>query len=241
MIRSVSVLRGRLRGLQIIVPVLRDQKLSLESKLREYKSDVQEIERQLSEMKDERKRILETKEATQKEVEYLRNRINTKIPSEEEVRALRERNVQKEEEVRDFEKSFDHLTTSSTALRENLESVERETRIRRKELIGALRTLKTEQERVCDHLTSELSFAIDREEKMMRLRNLERELFSLRDQQQQSAGLSTISEHTPLMNEDDIEVRQSALSDLHRKTQQALEILTGLIHRLEILEKQNVY
>lgn len=235
--RSVSGLRGRLRGLEFIISVFKNEQRLLENKVEMNGSCMHDLEKELSTLTSNRIELLSAEEKLLEELDFLRMRVSTKYPSSHQLDDMMKQNGIMEREAVDLGKSYHTLNESVEELRISLKCTQESLRYTTKELIKALSTLLAQQNNVCEYLATELSFTIEREEKLMRLRGLEREHMTLQAGSASSTTLSTISELTPLMDSEDIDARQAALSELHRRAKQAGEVHSALTSRVCVLKK----
>jgi chromosome segregation ATPase len=238
--REIDVLRGHKRALDFGLPLLDHELTTLTSRLESSRSEIPKLQRELSSLQSERSSLLKTVEEMKSQLRSLNDRLSTTYPTSDELSALEDRNQSLQKQVADLQHSADQLKSELADIKGagGVEQAKWDLVSRKKKLVAALQSLASSQQSVSEWWMAQLSFAIDREEKIQKLRSLERELFLIRGDESQ---LFSIPEHVPVRTLDfegeDIQARQEDLANLEKALKEADWVHRGLLLRISELER----
>jgi len=238
--REIDVLRGHKRALDFGLPLLDHELTTLTSRLESSRSELPKLQRELSSLQSERSSLLKTVDDMKTQLRSLNDRLSTTYPTSDELSALVDRNQSLQKQVADLQHSADQLKSELADIKGagGVEQAKWDLRSRKKKLVSALQSLAFSQQSVSEWWMAQLSFAIDREEKIQKLRSLERELFLIRGDESQ---LFSIPEHVPVRTLDfegeDIQARQEDLANLEKALKEADWVHRGLLLRISELER----
>jgi chromosome segregation ATPase len=238
---SVDQFRGRVRALEFVLPILKEEQWELKQTLDTERNEVPRLRAELASLLKEKNKLHSTKIDFETKLKFLRDRVKLPYPSFSELETLVSRNECAQYELDDLRKSLDtiHRSIEESRGAGGLELARWELGYKKKDLLTEIRKLERKQAGVCEWLMSRLSFSIEREELRMRVRALHRELILMRD----DIKIFSIPENIPVLTSleyegSDIDARQEDLVHLHQDLREATRIHQGLQERISILERE---
>lgn len=232
-----SRLTGRIRGLQLGISYLSSKLVSLENSKQEDQRKLPTLRMDLVNTKADNDKINAAMAAAQQELDMVTSRLSGPSPDESELASLREQLRESEQGVLQLEAKLELLRKeSSTYSKEVVASKELYLTHRKEDLLVSLKQLEGRQNRFKESLSDRLNFALDKEEKVLDIMRLQRELAELDDV---SNLLATIPEHASVLIDfdcRDIETQQAELFGMHEELKRASEIQRALNSRISELE-----
>ena len=232
-----SRLTGRIRGLELGITFLSSKLVALQSSKQDDQRQLPTLRMDLVNRKADTDKLNAAIAAAQQELDMVTSRLSGPSPDESELVSLREQLRESEQGVLQLEAKMELLQKeSSTYSKEVIASKELYLTQRKENLLLSLKQLEARQNRFKESRSDRLNFALDKEEKVLDIMRLQRELAELDDG---SNNLATIPEHAPVLIDfdcRDIESQQAELFGIHEELKRASEIQRALNSRISELE-----
>lgn len=176
----------------------------------------------------------------------IRDTLRGPCPDDSELERLRADVQQSDQSVSDLQSKLHEIKLGGIACGHHAESSQQTQLLNRKqELLNCLRGLDEQQSIYRETLMEKLSFALDKEERVLELMKLQREvrLLSEGSATPVQSDLPPIPEHAPVFIAldfecNDIEAQQAELARMHADLKAATDVQQALRERMSRLERE---
>jgi hypothetical protein len=241
-----AALTGRLKAAKFGITVHLDRILQMKSKISAERRILPDLSKELSELASENSRLESMISDAQQDLCSIRDTLRGPCPGEDELLRLRLEVDESDASVKELQSKVQEIKLEGISCGHHAESSQ-QTQLHDKklELLRRLRAVDAEQSMFRETLIEKLTFALDKEERVLGLMKLQREVTLLSEGAATPAAsdLPPIPEHSPVLVAldyecNDIEAQQAGLARMHGDLKAATEVQQALRERLLRLERE---